>query len=130
MIVDSSALVAIVFQEALAEACVERLLTSGGGSISAANALEAAIVIDGEGDPALSRDYDRMRRELGVAIAPVTAAHVELARQAYRDFGKGTGHKAQLNFGDCFAYALAVEQEDSLLFVGGDFAHTDVDSAL
>lgn len=130
MIVDSSALVAIVFDEPLAEACVEQLLASDGGVMSAVNALEAAILVDAEGDPALSREYDRLRRQLGLAIAPVTAAHVDIARQAYRDFGKGSGHRAQLNFGDCFAYALAIEQDDTLLFVGDDFAHTDLVSAL
>lgn len=98
--------------------------------MSAANALEAAIVIDAERDPIVSRELDGVRRDLDIAIVPVTAQHVEIARQAYRDFGRGSGHPAKLNFGDCFAYALAIEQDQPLLYVGDDFAHTDVEPAL
>jgi ribonuclease VapC len=87
-------------------------------------------VIDAERDPIVSRELDVVRRELGIAIAPVTATHVDIARQAYRDFGRGSGHPAKLNFGDCFAYALAIEQDEPLLFIGNDFSHTDVEPAL
>ncbi|MCW2921185.1 MAG: putative pilT protein N-terminal, putative toxin of system [Thermoleophilia bacterium] len=106
------------------------LLDARGGAISAGNAFEAAIVIDSYRDPVASRDLDRVRGELGIAIAPVTAAQVDIARQAYRDFGRGSGHPAKLDFGDCFAYALAVESGEPLLFVGDDFTHTDVEPAL
>lgn len=130
MIVDTSALVAMVRQEPGFEALVDAVVDARGGSMSAGNALEAAIVIDGYQDPVVSRDFDRLRREFAIAVAPVTASHVDIARQAYRDYGRGSGHPAKLNFGDCFAYALAVESGEPLLFVGDDFSHTDVEPAL
>jgi ribonuclease VapC len=65
-------------------------------------------------------------REAAVSIEPVTTAQARIARDAYRDFGRGSGHPAQLNFGDCFAYALATETGEPLLFKGDDFGHTDV----
>ena len=65
-----------------------------------------------------------------IAIVPVTAEHARIARAAYRDYGRGSGHGAKLNFGDCFSYALAAETEKALLYVGDDFARTDLDSAL
>ena len=130
MIVDSSALVSIVAGEVGSDALVEVLLDSPEPLMSAANAFEAAIVVDGRKNPVLSRALDRVRRELGIAVAPVTEIHVDIARQAYRDFGKGSEHPAQLNFGDCFAYALAVEQDSPLLFIGNDFTRTDIESAL
>lgn len=130
MIVDTSALVAMITQEPGFEALVDALVDARGGSVSAGTALEAAIVIDSYQDPVVSRDLDRVRRELDITIAPVTAQHVDIARQAYRDYGKGSGHPAQLNFGDCFAYALAIAEGKPLLFVGDDFTHTDVEPAL
>ena len=130
MIVDTSALVAIVAGEVGSEDLAEAVLATSSPLMSAANAFEAAIVIDGRRNPVLSRALDRMRRELSIAIAPVTADHVEIARQAYRDFGKGSGHAADLNFGDCFAYALAKAEDQPLLFVGNDFAETDVEPAI
>lgn len=66
----------------------------------------------------------------GLEVEPVTEAIEELARRAYRDFGKGSGHPAGLNFGDCFAYALARATGEPLLYKGDDFSHTDVESAL
>jgi ribonuclease VapC len=97
--------------------------------MSAANYLEAAIVIDSEDRPIISRRFDELIREAAIEIVPVTAAHVRIAREAYRDFGKGRGHKAQLNFGDCFAYALAYTAGEPLLFTGRDFTHTGIESA-
>lgn len=123
-------MVAMVRREAGFLDLVDTLVASRGGTISAANALEAAIVVDSYQDPVVSRDLDRIRRVLDIPIAPVTATHVDLARQAYRDYGKGSGHPAQLNFGDCFAYALAAETGEPLLFVGDDFRHTDIEPAL
>lgn len=130
MIVDTSALIAMVRQEPGFEELVDALVDARGGSLSAGNALEAGIVIDSYQDPVVSRDLDRVRRELDIAIAPITASHVDIARQAYRDYGRGSGHPAKLNFGDCFAYALAVETGAPLLFVGDDFIHTDIEPAL
>ncbi len=130
MIVDTSALVAMIRADPTATACARAIQAADSPRFSAANAFEAAIVVDAVANPVLSRGLDQIRRELGVAIHPVTAQHVGIARQAYRDYGKGSGHPAQLNFGDCFAYALAAETGEPLLFVGDDFTHTDVESAL
>jgi len=130
MIVDSSAVVAMLWLEPEGEAFAQIILEQGGGSISAGNYLETAIVIDGDRNPVISAELDMVLQKLGVEIAPVTASQAKIARQAYRDFGKGSGHKAQLNYGDCFAYALAMERGEPLLFKGDDFAHTGVERAL
>lgn len=98
--------------------------------VSAPNHFEAAIVVDGSRDPVLSRRLDDVIAEAGVTIEPVTERQARIAREAYRDFGKGIGHPAQLNFGDCFAYALAKDLAEPLLFKGNDFAHTDVRRAV
>ncbi len=127
MIIDSSALVALVRDEHRADAIATALAEAAESCMSAGNALEAAIVIDARREPVASRRLNEIRREVGIAIAPVTAAHVEIARQAYRDYGKGSGHPAQLNFGDCFAYALASDRREPLLCVGDDFRHTDLE---
>jgi ribonuclease VapC len=89
--------------------------------MSAANYLEASIVIDRDRNPSVSARLDSTIRQLEIKIAPVTESQAKIARQAYRDFGKGSGHKAQLNFGDCFAYALAMESGEPLLYKGDDF---------
>ena len=123
MIVDSSAIVAIVWAEPEAEQFVTAIVGSGEATMSAGNYLETSIVIDKDRDPALSARLDATLNKLEIAIAPVTAAQARLARQAYRDFGKGSGHPAKLNFGDCFAYALATERGEPLLFKGKDFVH-------
>jgi ribonuclease VapC len=98
--------------------------------ISAVNFVEAAVVIDGSRDPIASRRFDDLLRAARVHIEPVTEIQARLARDAYRDFGKGSGHSAKLNLGDCFAYALAKTTGESLLFVGADFGHTDIMSAI
>ncbi len=123
MIVDSSAIVAMLRTEPEAGAMVEALADVDKASISAANYFEASIVIDGERNPKASDNLDRLLKRFNIKILPVTEAHARIARQAYRDFGKGSGHKAQLNFGDCLAYALAMERGDALLYKGDDFAH-------
>ena len=98
--------------------------------ISAANLLEAATVVDGPRDPIASRRFDDLVSELGLGVEPVTPEQVVIARAAYRDFGRGSGHPAALNFGDCFAYALAKTTGEPLLFKGDDFGHTDIRAAL
>lgn len=98
--------------------------------MSAANLLEAAIVMDGPRDAVASQKFDEFIEAAGILIEPVTAAQAHIARTAYRRFGRGSGHPARLNFGDCFAYALAIESGEPLLFKGQDFARTDVVSAL
>ena len=123
MIVDSSAIVAILWSEPEAEKFVSAIISDGGASMSAGNYLEAGIVIDRDRNPELSARMDATLNKLDIAIAPVTASQAKVARQAYRDFGKGSGHPAQLNFGDCFAYALAAETGEPLLYKGDDFVH-------
>jgi ribonuclease VapC len=130
MIVDSSALVAVALNEPDAASFATTLNRTAKPAISAANYLEASIVIDRSGNPLASRIFDELVREVGLTIEPVTAEQARIAREAYRDFGKGSGHPAGLNFGDCFAYALAKDRGEPLLFKGDDFSHTDVRSAL
>jgi ribonuclease VapC len=87
-------------------------------------------VIEGRRDPVASARFDELLREGSIQIEPVDRVQAELARQAYRDFGKGSGHPAQLNLGDCFAYALARRRNEPLLFKGSDFSQTDITCAL
>jgi ribonuclease VapC len=97
--------------------------------MSAANYLEAALVIDTRGDPVASREFDLFLRRADFLIEPVTFEHAKTARQAYLDFGKGR-HPARLNFGDCLAYALAKSRDEPLLFKGSDFYRTDIEPAI
>lgn len=129
MILDSSALVALLRAEPEAQVCANAIVAASSCSISAVSYVEAAVVIDSARDPIASRRFDDFFRTSGVRIEAVTPSQAELARQAYRDFGKGH-HKAKLNFGDCFAYALAKERSQPLLFKGDDFRHTDVEPAI
>jgi ribonuclease VapC len=128
VILDSSAVVAILRAEPEAPTMAETITLAGVCSISAVSYLEAAIVIDSGGDPIASRRFDEFFRAAGIVIESVTRRQAEIAREAYRDFGKGR-HRAGLNFGDCFAYALAKEKGETLLFKGNDFRHTDVEIA-
>ena len=130
MILETSAIVAMIYKEPIAEACVDAILRAGVVRLSTASLLEAAIVIDSNRDPILSRRLDEALDEFGMLLESVTPEQARIAREAYRDFGKGSSHPAQLNFGDCFAYALAKATGEPLLFVGNDFGHTDVQSAL
>ncbi len=130
MIVDASALIAILRNEPEALSCADAIENASVRRISAANYVEAAAMIDGSRDPIASRRFDDLLREAEVVVEPVTEAQAHVAREAYRDFGKGSGHPAQLNFGDCFAYALAKVTGEPLLFKGDDFSHTDIASAL
>jgi ribonuclease VapC len=130
MILDTSAVIAILRDEPEAPAFAEAIEHAAHRRLSAVNYVEAAAVIDGSRDPIASRRFDELLREAEVAIEPVTEGQARVARAAYRDFGKGSGHPARLNFGDCFAYALAKGKREPLLFKGDDFAHTDVARAL
>ncbi len=129
MIVDSSTIIAILRDEPDAAAMAEALQEAPIRRISAVNYVEAAVVADNDRNPLLSRRFDGLVRDAQMLVEPVTARQAELARQAYRDFGKGR-HKAGLNLGDCFAYALAKEMDEPLLFKGDDFRHTDAEVAL
>lgn len=130
MIVDSSAVIAILKAEATARRCALALEQATHVSMSAANYLEAMMVADSlpESDTTLSLEV--ILDLYAVSIVPVTKAQADIARLAHRSFGKGNDSKAKLNFGDCFAYALARERNEPLLFVGDDFTHTDIRSAL
>jgi ribonuclease VapC len=130
MIVDSSAILAILRGEKEATVCAHAIESAPQRRISAANYLESAIVIDGSRDPVASRRLDELLREAGFSIEAVTEEQARIARDAYRDFGKGSGHPARLNYGDCFAYALAKATGEPLLYKGDDFTHTDIAAAL
>jgi ribonuclease VapC len=123
MIVDSSAIVAILRGEPEAEPFLAIIRAEPDAEMSAGNYLEIGIVIDRDGDAVLSAELDPMLDQLGINIVTVTPEHARIARQAYRDFGRGSGHPAKLNFGDCFAYALAMERGQALLYKGDDFEH-------
>ena len=133
MILDTSALIAILrFEKEAPE--FARIIESAAKSaaqprISAVSYVEAGAVIDGSKDPIASRRFDELIEAAKIAIEPVTEAQARIARQAYRDFGKTSGHPAKLNFGDCFSYALAKSKGEPLLFKGRDFSRTDVKSA-
>ncbi|MGC2787831.1 MAG: type II toxin-antitoxin system VapC family toxin [Roseiarcus sp.] len=127
MIVDTSAVVAVLKEELEAGRFLRDLTASAQPKrMSAANYLEAGIVVDANRNPLLSRRLDDLIVRTEIVVEPVTQEQAEIARAAYRDFGKGSGHAAGLNFGDCFAYALAKSMREPLLFKGDDFSHTDV----
>lgn len=126
MIVDSSAVLAILFAEDDAAAFALAIERAGGGRISAATWLESAIRIDMTGSPLASLAFDDFVREARLVIEPVDEPQVRLARAAYRAFGRGSGHPAGSNFGDCFSYALAKLRDEPLLYKGRDFPETDV----
>ena len=128
MIVDSSAIVAILGLEGDAREFVDAIEKAPDRRLSVVSYVEAAVVLDSRRNPALSRRLDEFVREAQVRIEPVSVEQARLAREAYRDFGKGR-HRAGLNFGDCFAYALARDKAEPLLFKGGDFRKTDVEAA-
>ncbi len=125
MIVDSSAVVAILRAEPDAPEFAAAITSARVKRISAANYVEAAAVIESGGDAIASRRFDDFFRASNIAIEPVTPHQAEIARAAYRDFGRGR-HKAGLNFADCFAYALAKEMDEPLLCKGNDFRRTDL----
>ncbi len=130
MIIDSSVLVALVKGEPDSPILATILVESSRNRVSAANFLETAIVVDAAKDPVISRRFDDFSQHQEIEIVSVTKEQAHIARAAYRDFGKGSGHPAQLNFGDCFAYALAKATGEPLLYKGKDFSYTDIKSAL
>jgi ribonuclease VapC len=130
VIVDTSALLAILYNENETAAFLARIEVADELRISAGTLLEATIVVDAKGSVALSRRFDELVRALSLDVEPVTVEQVSIGRDAYREFGKGSGHDANLNYGDCFAYSLAYANDEPLLFKGNDFGHTDIASAL
>ena len=128
MIVDTSAILAVLFDEPDARRYAAALQAAPRRRISVANALEATVVSEGRSGVAAGDDLDRFFDRFGIQPEPVTVEQLQAARRAWRRFGRGN-HPAALNFGDCFAYALAEVTGEPLLFKGGDFALTDVEAA-
>lgn len=126
MIVDTSALISIAFGEPDAERLVALLRVDPSPRISAANMLETYVVIDARRGTQAATIIDESVTPIGLIIEPVTEAQVHVAHDAYRRFGRGSGHPARLNFGDRFAYALASFLDEPLLYIGNDFAQTDI----
>lgn len=129
MIVDSSALLAICFEEAERETFTDAILAADNPKIGAPNLIEAIMVVEARGGEAAGRELDVITANLGLAIVALDAGHVAAAREAFRRFGKGR-HRAALNFGDCCAYGLARSLDLPLLFKGNDFALTDIKRAV
>lgn len=129
MIVDSSALLAVLYREPDAELFQDAILTAAPCRMSVANLLEVSIVVESRGGAEAALELDAFLERAEIQPASVTAEHLVAARQAWRRYGKGR-HPAALNFGDCFAYALARVAGEPLLFKGHDFAHTDIAAAL
>jgi ribonuclease VapC len=129
MVIDASAILAILLAEDDAERYARAIEAALRPRMSAASYLEAAVVIDNRGDVVARREFDRFMRRTEIEVVAVDREQAEIARQAYRDFGKGR-HPAGLNFGDCFSYALAKSVDEPLLFKGAfkgaDFSRTDV----
>lgn len=128
MIVDSSALMAVLEGEPVSEAVISAA-TRATCRMSVATRLEVSIVADSRSTSHGAR-LDDLIAALEITIEPTTVQQGEIARRAYQRFGRGSGSLARLNFGDCFAYALSVTTGEPLLFVGEDFAHTDVVPAM
>jgi ribonuclease VapC len=129
MVIDTSALLAVLLQEADAGRVAAAIEAASPRLLSAASLLEASIVIESRKGDAGGRELDLLIYRAAIEIMAVDAGQAELARAAWRRFGKGR-HPAGLNYGDCFAYALAKGRDLSLLYVGNDFALTDVACAL
>ena len=122
MIIDSSVAVAICLGETDAEDLIAILEDRSPIRMSAVSVAEAGIVLDAR----IPGSFDRFLHALTVDVIPVDSDQAALARAAYLRFGKGSGHPAQLNFGDVLAYAAAISRSEPLLFKGEDFMHTDV----
>jgi ribonuclease VapC len=126
MVIDTSALLAILQGEPPRDALIGAIDAAQTRSLSTATFVECSIVVSSRYGPEGVRDLDHLVTKAEIELVPVDADQAYVARQAYRQYGKGS-HTAGLNFGDCFAYALAVTLGEPLLFVGDDFALTDVD---
>jgi ribonuclease VapC len=129
MIVDSSAVMAILREEPEAEPFLRLISKAVAKHLSAGTWFELAAVVSKDGDEAVAAALPILMQDLQIALAPVTIVQARIGHEAYHRFGKGRD-KARLNFGDCFSYALAKETGLPLLFKGNDFAQTDIISAL
>jgi len=129
MILDSSAVIAILFKEPEAERLAGMIRDADATAIATPTLVEAAIVAEGRTGPGMAEKLDALMDAIRPEIVPFTLAHAAIARDAWRRYGKGR-HKAALNLGDCFSYALAKERGQALLFKGDDFAATDIEPAI
>ncbi|MBO9714925.1 type II toxin-antitoxin system VapC family toxin [Sphingomonas sp.] len=128
MIVDTSAIMAILLDEPERPSFVAMLAQTTLPRISAGSWIELAAV-QGRGNRDFRHALERLVTEFGLRVEPVSTEQARIGAEAYRTYGQGSGHRARLNFGDCFAYALARESAEPLLFKGDDFGHTDVRAA-
>ncbi len=128
MIVDASALLAILLREPEKDRFREKIARAPEPVMSPVNYMEAAVRADGLGQE-MAEGFDALFEEAGITIVPIDRRQTLLARQAYARYGKGN-HEAKLNLGDCFAYALASTRGEPLLFKGDDFRKTDIEAAL
>ncbi len=129
IVVDSSALIAILRDEPERRRFIDAIVDHGGPRISAATYLETAMVLELRWGERAGRELDTLIEDIGADVVPFDRAQAAIAREAFRRYGKGI-HEAALNFGDCFVYALAKTLGAPLLFKGEDFALTDVERAL
>lgn len=129
MIIDSSAVLAIFLQEADGRRYLRAILDADPRRMSVSNWLEATMVIDRRGSAEAANWLEEFMQNARIDLMPVSIAQATIARRAWRIFGRGV-HAARLNYGDCFAYALAKESGEPLLFKGADFAQTDIEPAL
>jgi len=129
MIVDTSAIVAILLGEPGSDDLVRAVLADPHPRMSAATFVELAAVAAQRTAPEQRRRFESLLDRLGIEVVAMTPEHARIAADAYRDFGRGSGHPARLNLGDCFSYALASAEDAPLLHVGDDFRHTDIRTA-
>ena len=129
IVIDSSALVAILRDEPEQRIFIDTIVDFGGPCISTATYVETAMVVELRWGPAGARQMDMLIDDVGIAMVPFDQAQAKAAREAFRRYGKGR-HRAALNLGDCFAYALAKTLDSPLLFKGDDFALTDIKRAM
>ena len=125
MVIDTSAIIAVLLDEANAAGIAQAIETGSPRLLSAANLVEASMVIESRKGEAGGRELDLLLYRAGIEVVAVDQDQAEVARLAWRQFGKGR-HPAALNYGDCFAYALAKTRRLPLLFRGDDFAQTDI----
>lgn len=128
MIIDTSAIIAVLQDEPKSDRLILAMENAKVLRISAATVVEAGIVMHARYGDAGELEVDQFIHRLNISVVPVTAEQAELARTAYRKYGKGI-HSAGLNYGDCFSYALAISLGESLLFKGDDFSKTDIQAA-
>jgi ribonuclease VapC len=130
MVLDTSAIIALLLGEPETTDFVAAIALASSRAVSAPTYLESAIVISARSGPQAQEKLDRLLNDLAIEIVPFTHDQAVLAVNAYRQYGKGSGHAAGLNFGDCFSYALAKLRDEPLLFKGDDFSRTDLKIAV